>query len=1257
MGSGGGIGGVSGTGRTGFGSGIGGGSGAISGGGFRAGNGDRAGFGFGAGVGGGSGAISGGGFRAENGDRAGFGFGAGVGGGSGAISGGGFRSGNGDRAGFGGGFGGGTGISGGRRTSAGVSGNRPQATGTGISGGLPMSRSTGRNRPTATDNGVSTGISGGLAMSTSENGPTSKGTDPNSGSGSGTGTGTGIGSSSSTGTGISGGLPTGAATGPGPGPDSGTGTGIGIGNGNGNGSSSSSSSSSSTGTGISGGLPTGAATGPGPGTGPSPAPGNDRSARAGSYSKSTASRLADTKPYQLNNPAHPACIWQRLVTAAPRAIGIPTRPARLAPRSPNSSPRRSRLTLRSADTPPHPADTSPDQADTLPQPTGTPPHSPDTHPRPTNTSSPATDTPPRPVGPPSRPAGVSSRPGGGFPWPGGGVPRPGGGTPWRATLFGSQLAELLRRPGRLVATGLSLLVAAFVVFAAVMAQEITTRTTLDHFRGTPESVTLVATNDDSAITPAQLTRLRQIPGVAEAVGRVDTGATVAGPFEHWLALRSDPGTGPLSQIRLVEGAYPTRTGELAVNKRAAEELGLTPGSRTTLVSADPNNPEKTVELPVQVTAIVRSTATGEQQASAYTTDTRIAHFAELPGYERVDIRADSGEDQGELEKNVQAALGTATTLRTGAQTRTDEAHEVLNGDIADLFRLISVFLAVAVMAAALVATSTFRIVFAQRLRQLALLRAIGASQTRLATALAAEGALVGLVAGSLGVLLALAAGHLAPSAARLLTGEQLSAPGSPLTYALLVVVGTIVVTVGAVLAPALSAARTSPLQALRTASTVTGERRIGTVRLATGALFAAGAVGLAALAGGGDRDLAMLVLVASATLAFLALIALGPLLVRPVLTVAGWPLRRMCATGKLAVGGVGGAPRRAAAVSVVVALGAALVSGALVGLASLQAQLERNNAITSPADFRVTADERGLGADVVRELSAAPQLAHVTTFRTLQVKSTLRELEVSDLNPAALPGARSIDTAGLAPGRAIVSADAADIIGLSTGDRFTLQGAELTVARTLSGSGPGQADVLVAPADLDRMGAPRAASGLYADAVDSVGTAQNALEKIVHRNAVEEKAGDLEITVLADNRVGDTAMIGTMRTIALGLVALTVLIAVVGVAATTSLTSIERTREFGLLRALGLGRGALLGTITLEAALYGVLGGVLGLALGVPYAWLLVRTAVADGPLPLPAGTLLLVCAALTALTALAGLLPARRATRVTPMSALGGVE
>lgn len=860
--------------------------------------------------------------------------------------------------------------------------------------------------------------------------------------------------------------------------------------------------------------------------------------------------------------------------------------------------------------------------------------------------------------------------------PTGPVPAPS----WRATVLGSQLAELLSRPGRLLTTGLSVLVAAFVVFATVMVQQITVNTTLDRFRGTSEAVGLVATpgeDSGSGFTAATLRRIRALPGVAGAVGRVDAGGAVSGRFDRYLPLHADPGTGPLSQVELVEGRYPDGAGEIAVNRQAAEELLLTPGTRTALLLPDPAHPEKSRKVPLTVTGVVRSGTTAEQQAGGYATDARLLPYAQSPGFPRLDVRAGHGVVPEELARRVRAVLdhdSPGASLRTGAAVRAEEERDAVGGDLREVFRLISVFLAVAVGAAALVATSTFRIVFAQRLRQLALLRAIGAGRRRLVAALAVEGALVGAVAGTTGVLLASGAGHLAPAAARLLSGRELSAPGAGVSYGVLVVVGAVLVTVGAVLAPASAAAGVSPLQALRAAGTVTGERRIGPARLTVGTVFAALAAGLAALLvselperGRQDHDASfgMPVTVVSAGCAFLALIALGPLLVRPVLAVAGWPLRRLGATGRLAVSGVGGTPRRAAAVSVVVALGVALVSGALVAVACLGGQLQREAAVTAPADFAVTAGAEGWDAGAVRAFAASPELVHVTPYRLLPVPVDGSEIQVGDLDPQALPTGEDVDTVtgsldDLGPGRAVVAADLAGSLGVRAGDTFTLASRHgrlrLTVAATLSGEGPLRTGVIVAPGDLDRLGASAHASGVLADAAHrgaaGRGAAYRALESLIRAHVADPD--DAGLQVLAEVRDDNRGTLDVLLTTALGLVALTVLMAVVGVTTTTGLTAIERTREFGLLRALGLGGGALRRTIALEAGLYGVLGGVLGLALGVPYAWLLVRGAVGQAPLRLPTGQLLAVFTGLTLLTALAGLLPARRASRVTPMTALG---
>lgn len=120
---------------------------------------------------------------------------------------------------------------------------------------------------------------------------------------------------------------------------------------------------------------------------------------------------------------------------------------------------------------------------------------------------------------------------------------------------------------------------------------------------------------------------------------------------------------------------------------------------------------------------------------------------------------------------------------------------------------------------------------------------------------------------------------------------------------------------------------------------------------------------------------------------------------------------------------------------------------------------------------------------------------------------------------------------------------------------------------------------------------------------------------------------------------------------------LTVLVAVAGVATTASLTVVERTREFGLLRALGLGAAAVHRMVTVECALYGALGGVLGLALSMPYSWLVVRVAQASAPFSAPVGELAMVFTALVLVTAAAGTVPALRASRTSPTVAVARAE
>ncbi|MGW5557126.1 FtsX-like permease family protein [Micromonospora sp. NPDC003944] len=839
----------------------------------------------------------------------------------------------------------------------------------------------------------------------------------------------------------------------------------------------------------------------------------------------------------------------------------------------------------------------------------------------------------------------------------------------RATVLRTQTTAAARRPGRLILTGLAVLVASFVVFGTVLVQQITERTVRDNLSGTPAVTDLViGSTDVPPPTVGDLRQIRAVPGVAEAVARVATGVSIG---EDYLNLQADPGTGPLSTVHVIEGSYPDQPGEIAITPRTAERLGLSVGTTTRAMGG-----ELTTPAPLTVTGMVDAAA--DAGYDAYAPDRAVIAWARLTAVERVDVRVAPDTASEVVRQRVTTAVA-GQPIRSGAEVREAEANAAAE-QVGKLFLLVGMFVSIAVVAAALVVTSTFRIVFAQRMRQLALLRAVGASRGTLVAALTAEGALTGLVAGVVGVAAALTLGYALPAVLRA-TGHPVSSPGLPLAAAVTVVIGAVVITVLAVLAPALSAARVSPLEALRTSSTTAGRRGIGVLRLVSGLLLAVGAV-LAAVATIGllpspeqstyDPTMPLLLLVASGALAFCALVALGPLLVRPVLAVVGWPLRQFGPLGRMSVGGIGGVPRRAAAVSVVVALGVTLISGVVIGGASLQILADREMALSAPTDFEVTSNGGTLPPAVVPRAEAANgALARVVPYRMVGDATLLRGTDklghveagypTSDLDVAALPTTDDLDVAqgtlaDRGPGRIVLNSWVARDAGLRVGDTVALAVAtsrvDVRVVAILPGDGPLHAGILADPADLDRLDVSAAYTGLLADAAGTGEDGRTAGVRAL-RQAIGGSDG-VGLTVLADDRDRNDALVRTLVWIAVGLVGLTVLIAVVGVGSTTALSVVERVRESGLLRAVGLSRAGLRTMLTVESGLYGVIGATIGLVLGIPYAWLAVQTLGIEAPLTAPLLPLTGLFVALVLLTALAGVLPARRASRVSPVVALG---
>ena len=692
---------------------------------------------------------------------------------------------------------------------------------------------------------------------------------------------------------------------------------------------------------------------------------------------------------------------------------------------------------------------------------------------------------------------------------------------------------MLRTPTRLVLTGLAIAVAAVFAMGAVAARDMAGATFLAAVTDIPDGTTVVV--EPSGDPVALLTKVRGTAGVEEVTGRLAARTTIGGAAATLVA---DPGSGPLSRVRLVDGTYPTAAGQIATSAR----LGLPLGART--------------ELGVVTAVMDGPSADGK---AVYTTDAQALALVHTE-LTRIDVR---GVDAAALVE----ALDSAETPTTPADTARDEALSSARSSADQLFAVLGAFVLIAGLASLLVATSTFRIVFAQRTRQVALLRAVGAPRRKLVRALVAEGALTGFGAGLVGVAVALGVGYAVPLVA------DVSGPSwSPLPAPVVVLVA-VLVTVAAALVPARSAAGVSPLEALRTSASPRESGTTTAVRVGLGVVLSAAAVAVVvAMVGdgltdtyrpGGRTEELLLSTVASGALTFGALLALGPLLMGPLLRLLGsLPLG---VAARIAVRGVGGAPRRAAAVSAVVALGAGLLTGVLVSGDTIRGYLRADLAASFPADLLVSGDEGvPLPTGVVDALRNRPELKQVTAFRAVRAdvgtpRGTVN-LMVSDVDFRALPTAADLvatsgSTTDLGPGKVVLTSTYARIDHVSTGSTVTLAGRALTVVAVLEGESIGGAGVLVDPADLDRVNRGEPTGALIA--------AKDPTDLLPAHNAVRAVAAGATVSVPADRRDDVRDVVDLLLVLAAAILGLTLLIAVVGVGTTAALSVAERRKEAG----------------------------------------------------------------------------------------------
>lgn len=760
------------------------------------------------------------------------------------------------------------------------------------------------------------------------------------------------------------------------------------------------------------------------------------------------------------------------------------------------------------------------------------------------------------------------------------------------------------------------------------------------------------------IPPSVLDAVQAVPAVEAAAGELTGDVGVLEPDGRpltddmrgrlWVTVPA------LNPQEVVAGRAPAADGEAALDEDSAGELGVDVGDQVRLATS-------IGEVPATLVGITRFGSEETRDPGGTVSLSEASAFrlvnSGVEAYTRILV---AGPTSGPAQEALVADL--ADAVPAGFEVLSHEQFlEQQKGAVtafADLLRpALTFFALLALFVCGFVIFNTFSVIVAQRVRELGLLRAVGATPRQVRRSLQVEGLLVGLAGSVLGIL-AGALFALALQGVLGASGIELPGAGVRLTvrtvvYALLA--GTLI-TVVSVLLPAVKAGRTAPVEALRASAVDTS----GTSRLRlVVSLVLLGVGGAALLVGAFARQ--ALPLAGGGFVFAVGVIVAGPVLAGAFARVTAVPLRAFGVSGRLADDNTVRNPRRTAITANALVIGVLLVTLVTTAGGTLRDWLVLQvNRLTS-ADFVITSAGGGIDAGVLQEISDVPG---VTTVAPVTVASALVDGEastvsagdLSELETAAGVAAAEGDLAGLADGGIAVSplgpAGPGDV---EVGD---------TVAVAQPGGGIRRLPVVaVLEIRIDTLALQNlVAPATFAELFGQV-PPQDAYVKVSSGEVsqVRDTLDDLlapfaNLTVVEGNFIGQ--LIGSVFDFLIAavnaLLGMSVVIALIGIVNTLSLSIHERRREIGLLRAVGMTPAEVRRMVRLESLLIALLGTLTGLLSGLFLAWCATRAAgLTDAGFSWSWPTLALLVAAGVVVGLLASLAPTWRASRIDVLDAL----
>ena len=770
-----------------------------------------------------------------------------------------------------------------------------------------------------------------------------------------------------------------------------------------------------------------------------------------------------------------------------------------------------------------------------------------------------------------------------------------------------------------------------------------------------------------ALPQALVDQVKAVPGVAQAAGFAAGSGAVAvngkvvstggAPTLFFSEAPAD-----ISQTNYVQGSRPTHPGEVAIIRKLAVDKKLTIGSPITVIGSQGTETVKVVGV---FTFGAESSLGGSLIIDTTLADAQ-KWFGLAGQVSEIDVKAQPGTSADALAQRIRAALPTYALVKTGKQAVADQTKTVSDAIGGFLKPVLLAFGGVAVLVGAFIIFNAFSMTVAQRRREFAMLRALGASRRQVLGVITGEALALGVLASIAGLF---AGVGVSAGVYTLFKALGVDIPHSGIvlasrTIVVALVVGVLVTLLSAVI-PAVRATRVPPMAALAEGSQLPAGRYSRWTPWFAG-LFAL--LGVIAIANGmyakASTQARLLQIAFGAVILFVAVAMVARYVVRPVATVLGWPLQKVSPTsGRLARDNSARNPARTATTAAALMIGLAVVVFVAVFAQGLKSSFVDTFDKSIRGDYVVTAKNNiALPNDVLGKLQSVASADAVSGIDAQQIKVNGAKLaQVYGVDPLEWERVWHFDwTHGndsllgrLGTTNVLVEEQVAKENSLKVGRSFAVltEGGNRT-RLTVIGE---YRDPMVMNGIVMSTNAYNAlftTPQLYVVVVKSTpGTGaqtEGALKQAV--------AGVPTANVQTVKQYKDSVIkqVDQLLNLLYALLAMSVIISLFGIVNTLVLAVYERTREIGLLRAIGASRRQIRRTVRYESVITSSLGGLLGLVVGVAFAWVITSRFAGQGiTFSLPISQLVVFLAVAVVVGVLAAILPARRAARIDILEAI----